>query len=437
MSPPSRPRTHSHLPIALSNWFARGVSVLTQLISLPLLTRHLGPDHYAAYALIMSLVFWFSLTDFGLGNTGQNAVVAARASGQSTSGLVGAILSLSFLAMLFGIGLAIAIHRPLAGFLLGGMTFISSTEGSSLVLIATVCFVVSSVSTVAGKILLAIDRGVLSNLLNAMSSTLCLGTLFFSLGPSPESKELTIAIASFSVPAAILSGLTFAVVALRFGTFTIQHFRAHFPGVVRRARPAWAFAVFAAIVLNVDYLVMSQLLNTSDIAIYSVLFRLYWFSVLIYSGLLSAAWPEITRLSASGNAIQIRSYLRHHLIFGLCLVVATFLAISIFSIPLFNFLLPGHSLGPDRLTLVLFACYAAIRIWTDTFAVGLQALDDYVSLLKWVPIQATVSVFGQIIATTLLGLNGILIGLLLAYALTVSWALPHRLLRRTLGTNGR
>jgi len=78
-----------------------------------------------------------------------------------------------------------------------------------------------------------------------------------------------------------------------------------------------------------------------------------------------------------------------------------------------------------QVLIIIFGFYYLIRIWTDTYAMVLQS----VSILKpfWilVPIQALISLFGQIYFVRMYRLNGILYGLILSFLLTVSWGLPY------------
>jgi len=63
-------------------------------------------------------------------------------------------------------------------------------------------------------------------------------------------------------------------------------------------------------------------------------------------------------------------------------------------------------------------------------AVALQALSEVGIFLKVVPLQALLSIGLQWTLAHRLGLNGILLGLILSFVLTVVWILPMTLRRR-------
>ena len=67
-----------HIKVALSNWLTRICSMAMQLVSVPLLTRGLGDDGFAAYAITIALLSWHSLLDIGLGNALQNFISEMR-----------------------------------------------------------------------------------------------------------------------------------------------------------------------------------------------------------------------------------------------------------------------------------------------------------------------------------------------------------------------
>lgn len=102
-----------HLWVALSNWFSRVGSVAAQLVCLPLLTTLLTPKEFAAYAIAVSLMTWYQLSDFGFGNSTQNHIAEARAHNKDIGPFVAATSLLGAVVL----GLAAILLFPVSALL--------------------------------------------------------------------------------------------------------------------------------------------------------------------------------------------------------------------------------------------------------------------------------------------------------------------------------
>src|SRR5271157_556872 len=97
-----------HRRIVLStaaSGLAKGVSVLANLIIVPMTLHYLGEERYAMWAMISSLFITLNSADLGIGNGLLNLVAAA--SGKGDKKLIRKYISSGFF-MLLAIGVAIA-----------------------------------------------------------------------------------------------------------------------------------------------------------------------------------------------------------------------------------------------------------------------------------------------------------------------------------------
>lgn len=81
-------RVPTHIIVAASAWGSRLVSIFIQFYSIKILLDLLGTEGYAVFTVIGSLVGWFLLADFGLGNSLQNQISYRRANHQEYQDLV-------------------------------------------------------------------------------------------------------------------------------------------------------------------------------------------------------------------------------------------------------------------------------------------------------------------------------------------------------------
>lgn len=172
---------------------------------------------------------------------------------------------------------------------------------------------------------------------------------------------------------------------------------------------------------------MSQILTAEDIALYSVLSRVYGILLSLYSGMLLASGVYWLERRQCKDWAAIRSSLKSHIVIGgFAVAAATIIGILVRGYAL-NYFSSWSSIDIPQSTMIIFGIYIMVRVWNDAFAIALQAMNDTKSLIIVMPIQAFVSIAAQIIFSHFFGVNGIVIGLMTSFILTSGWLLPLRL----------
>lgn len=394
------------------------------MVSIPLLLDLLGKERYAAYALVVSLMGWFGLLDMGFGNSLQNFVSEGRATGNNTDGYLAAGGLMAIGLLIVG-SLGIILLAPiLAKFLFVKMPFLSQQQGIHLIRISGVLFLANSLGTIGNKILYANQKGYIANGLTAGAALAGLGSLLWVLSSKLEDKLLW-SLVAYAMPLALTGiGTTAFIVGSRVKNWHLA--RKALPSLIKRAWGFWLFALMATGVLSVDYLVMSQTLTPHEIATYSIITKVFVVSISFYTSLLQASWPVCAELIIKGEWGQVKKTVRIYIIFGFGGIGLITLVLASAMPWVFRILAPGQNLTVSLLTLILLAIYYASRVWSDTYAMVLQSMSDTTIFIRWVPVQAILSLVGQIILVKILGLNGIIIGLILSFVGTVVWVLPYR-----------
>jgi len=68
----------NHVKVAAVSWTCKIITASIQVISIRLLITNLGAEQYAGYAILTSLISWFSLFEFGLSPSLQNFISESR-----------------------------------------------------------------------------------------------------------------------------------------------------------------------------------------------------------------------------------------------------------------------------------------------------------------------------------------------------------------------
>lgn len=414
----------SDLRVALANWIARGITVSVQLVSIPLLTHSLGSDRYAAYAIAVSLMGWFAMADLGTGTALHNIVVEARAKKQSVGAEIGIVGIVCAMTALFGVLVLAVISPTVAPFLFARIESIDAGTATSLFFVAGTLFLCNSIGTVGNKLLYGLGHGVTANVLNAVSAVVALCLLWGATHLWTATTLLLPAFLAYALPVSLIGTAMTIALFIRWGTWRRLDLHVRLPAVLVRARGFLLIAIFTVAVLNVDYLIMSQTLAADQITTYNVLSRVFAVAILLYGGLLSATSVRWTELVTLGRWREVRRGSLVYAAYGIAAVVVLSIVLLLWPY-IFELLLPGNvRILPS--TLILFGTYAGIRVWTDTATVALQAANDTGVLVRWIPIQATVGFVSQISLVQILHINGIVLGLIVSFLTTVSWALPRK-----------
>jgi O-antigen/teichoic acid export membrane protein len=418
-----------HLWVALSNWFSRAGAVAAQLVCLPLLSTLLTPSEFAAYAITVSLMSWYKLTDLGFGNGAQNQIAEARARGEEVGTTIAAASLLGGAVLIAALVLLVPLSGVLDHALLGPLRLPASSQTRLVLWLSGLLLVGAALGSIAEKMLYALGKGVYANLLGLLNSLAFLLLLWGLARHAEPSQRLLACVLSYTLPLGVTGISTLAWLAARRARWDWPAVKSRFTSLGVRAWRFWLFALLAAAVLNVDYLIMSRTLKAEEIATYNVLFRVYWVGMSLYSGLLTATWPVFSAMGVRKDHAGIARHIRLYLLAGLGGLLIGSVGMAAALPMIVHWLAPGLPIQVSILTLALFSAYIALRIWTDTYAVALQALSEVGIFLKVVPVQAMISIAAQWTLSQAYGINGILMGLILSYVFTVVWLLPWKLKR--------
>lgn len=425
------PSIPPHLWVMLSNWLSRAGSVAAQLICLPLLTTLLTPAEFAAYAITVSLMIWYQLTDLGFGNSAQNQIAEDHARGEEVGHTIAAACLLGGAVLLAALALLVPLSRLLDHALLAPLGLPASSRTRLVLWLSGLMLVGFGLGTIAQKMLYALQKGVYANLLGLFNSLAFLLLLWGVARHVEPSQRLLACVLANTLPLGFTGISTLAWLAARRARWDWPALKSHFARLRHRAWRFWLFALLSAATLNVDYLIMSRTLSAEEIATYNVLFRVYWVGMSLYTGLLSATWPVFSAMGVRGDHAGITRHVRLYLLAGLGTLLIGSLAMAAALPTILHWLAPGLPMQVSILTLALFSAYIGLRIWTDTYAVALQAQSEVGIFLRIVPLQAMISITAQWSLARAYGINGILMGLILSFALTVVWILPWKLRRHS------
>ena len=388
----------------------------------------MATSEFAVYSIAIAMMPWLALGDIGMGSALQNFMVESRIADRNNRPEFNAVLSLSTIVLCLGL-LALILMAPFIGPFLFNSHGMTSAGSTTIFLVASSVFLISGIGAISTRILYGMGNGHLANALLAFSSIISFASLIVSVHLLQRDQLVVAAVLAYALPPAVVNMGALVVLARRYADLKLRIVRSDWVRVSKRSRGFFIASFFATAVLNVDYFIMARTLTATDIAIYAVISRCLGIFISLYGGMLSASgvyWLE----KWTGNDLDsVRRSIFQHIAAGALAttVLTTLIFIVVFYLKS-RAAIPILSSLPYS-TIFIFGLYTLIRIWNDTFALAMQALNETGILMKVMPLQATVSIVSQISLSLAFGLNGIILGLIVSFVTTSSWLLPRHFLK--------
>lgn len=401
----------------IAGWIARSIVLLMSFVNTRLIIDTVSAEEVAAYSIIFSSANWLALLNFGLPITIQNEISRIRCE----EGAYHQIRDQAYGTMTFA---AIAMVPIIAiigwffhKFLLVNYLFVS-------VWTVTVCFIfiyTTCASQLLTQVMYAEYDTFWPNIYPILSPIWIMCTLVIYKYYNFNNFNLLLLLVS-------VSNLLMPIhAAKRLKILQCMQFSA-WKAIMQivESKSQLLFATMSAATLSVDYLVMSRTLTAHEIVNYNLISRLFMSLLLMHGVLLATNWTPVSDLMHSSNKLLARKKVEQVVKQGLLIgsVIGLIILMNINSIIQ---LLGAGKVGEIPVWLsILFLIYVLLRIWTDTYAMALQANGQISFVNKFIPFQALLSVTGQYILGIQFGAVGIVLGVLLSFLFTASWIIPRK-----------
>jgi len=411
--------------VAGGGWIGRGIQVVAQLVAVRILMGSLGTSGYGVFAVLASLNGWLLLSDFSIGISLQNYISERRAGGEETQDIIltGALLSLG--TACFACVAMIVLGPWLSSLLLGGFSFLSESDRTLTFYAMAFPSIGTALGGVVYRIWFARHRGYLSNLVPAAGTVIGTAAIWMLQHCSSSGPQIAMSTMLYYLPLAILPMIALGVTAA-------QAARRHcFRGalakpLLARAFRFWISGLLGASVLQVDYIIMVRVLAVQDIVIYSVATKLFLLIFFVYTALLQALWPICSEAIARNDWHSVFAKTKNYIIFGIGFTLMAGIGVALTNTLIVRIIAPGLATPIPLVVIGLLTMYVMVRVWTDTFAMVLQSMNDL--LLLWIvaPVQSLLSISLQFLGARYFGLPGMICGLIGCFVLTAAWVLPVR-----------
>jgi O-antigen/teichoic acid export membrane protein len=397
------------------SWTAKIITSIVQIYLVRILIEYLGLDGYAKYLIFTATLPWISLLDYGFGSSLQNKFSTTNNSIGDTSELRKLMLTIQCLLILINIPITILIS-----YYIFRLTSISNSapEVESFVstLIILLIFSLNTSSSISYKVLYGLNRGYLSNIYPAASAIITLTALIIIHNfESNENGKLIYALLSLAIPSLVLSAISNLHI---LNTSSLKITLKHDPDNIKTiSKNAFAFFIFSALVAastNLDYFIMANTLQPSEIIEYSILSKVFAFTYFfIYTHFLTL-WPTFSRIIPAGNFKKVHYHLKTSIVIGLLFTI-TATCIFITTKEYISSLISGEKISINTYGIIFFGLYYCIRLIYDIFSVIISSVSLHKHIIYYMPAQAAVGALLQYLLSIEFGILGIIAGLSISF----------------------
>lgn len=298
----------------LYGFIIKGVSILVNLLYVPLLINYLDKERYGIWIALSSFLTWFHFFDIGLGNGLRNRLTEALAKNDTNLArkLVSTsytVISIIFLSIGF---LFIIISRYIPWNKILNTQIVSHHE---LVMLATIVFVFMCLRFIVQliqPILFALQKSALASIFPVLANVLSLITLYLIMHIELP-KLLSVAFFISITP----------IVSFLIGSFIL------FKGTCKNLTPSLRFIDFtytkslmslglnffliqiASVIINsTSNLIIIQLFGPNDVTSYNVGFKYFQIALMLNAILIAPFWSSFTDAFAKNDYNWAKSILR-------------------------------------------------------------------------------------------------------------------------------
>ena len=416
-------KNFNQILVTLSSWGSKVITVSASMVLVRLLTSSLGTDGYALLTVLLGLEGWFMLTHFSIPSVLQNRISEQRAVRKDYSSIITTAVFIQVsIALLFLVVMYVASYE-LGPMLLRKFEFVSDTQAQRLLFITSFWFVMLGLGQSGYRIWYAERVGYWSNIAPAIGSLFTVLAVIIVCqfdGDMPIEAQVSARLSGIS----IVSVVCLVLVVKKIWSFSNLFDWAEAKFILKRTYSFQMLAILSAIVLNVDYILISQLnFKASEIVFYAICKQMFDLLLVFYSAAMHAAWPIWAELISQKKWAELRTNFRANLILGLLGVGLGSLVIMTIMPYLLYYLAPNAELEVSISLMMLFAFITLVRVWCNTHSMFLNSASAIDYLWMITAVQAILSLIITISASKYLGIHSIVLGHV-SMLLTVAWILP-------------
>jgi O-antigen/teichoic acid export membrane protein len=420
----------------LAAFGARGIQILTSLITVPLTLHYLGVERYGMWMTISATIAMFSFADLGIGNGLLNAISESHGRGDRES--AAKYVSSAFFTLIgiaVAIGVAFAVGYPLVPWarVFNVSSALAASEAGPAVAVFVGSFLIAMPLGVVQRVRMGYQEGFIDSIWAAGGSVCAFVAVLLAVRLNAPLPWLVASMAAAPalvqvVNAGILFGRRYPWLKPRITRID----KAAASRVMRTGGYFFILQIAGAVAYQSDSIILAQLLGPEAVTQYAIPMKLFSLTPMILGFAYAALWPAYGEAIARGDVEWARVTLKRSLIVGLSIAVPISALIVVAGQPVIKWWV-GPAVVPTYLVLVAMGLWAAMGAINGSIAsflngAGILRFQAVTAILMMVA-----NVVFSVLLTRVLGVSGVVWGSVLSqtvFILLPTWVYIAYLFRR-------
>ena len=350
-------------------FLAKGVSVLTSFVLVPLTIDYLTPVNYGIWLTLYSIISWFGLLDIGLGNGLRNKFAEAIAGGDHKTARVYLSTSYALLGMIMTAACLVffIVNQFLDWPALLNISTMQADEIKKIIMVIFGFFCMQLVVKLISSVLLADQRTAMAGIINTISSIISLAVVYILTKTTAGSLlYLAFAIGAINVIVPLVVSFWFYAGPYRRYRPSIRHVRFRYgKKLMDVGIMFFLFQSTALIVVATDNIIISRLFGPEEVTPYNIALK-YFTPLTIVFGLFSnPLWSAYTEAYNHGDMAWIKRITGKmmRLWLGLVVIAVPMILFSGFAYKIWI----GDEIHVSFSLTALMAVYMLVSSWNQIF----------------------------------------------------------------------
>lgn len=353
----------------------RPISMIVNLIYIPIVLRYLGVEKYGVWSTVLSILSWIGYLDIGIGNGLRNKLTASIAKKDIAQ-------SKQYISSTYAITVVIMLCFSTIAWILSGYVSwekVLGVEafGENLVLIIRLSIVLTAfnfVLSICRNVLFALQKASVVSVLEPITQVLNLGGLLFL---SSVSSSNLLLIACIYGSAMIITNLVASIVLYsKYSELrpTIYDVSLKTGGsLVNLGVQFFIIQLCALVLFTTDNLIISNLYGAIDVTPYSAVNRLFNAIAMMFTALLAPIWSSVTKAKVENNYKWMRMLIRKLWMLMVPFFAGAFVLGFVFEPVAIMWL--GQALNFSPGLIILGVMYGLLTIWCNTYSYIANGLE--------------------------------------------------------------
>jgi O-antigen/teichoic acid export membrane protein len=352
---------------AAANLLARASTIVSALVSVPLMLHYLGAERYGMWLTVSSVVSFIAVADFGLGSGLLTALAAARGSGDAAaekrlvSTACAAVAAIAVVGLIvLAIGIAV-VDWP-SVFRVTSQAAV--VEARPAVAIAAGCALLALILSLVTSINASLQEGYVNGLWQGAFTLVGLGAVVVGIHAGVGLPCLILAMAGTPVVGSFLNGVVLFAVRKPWLRPDLHHAS---PALARHLLSSGvAFTVLAVMyfaIMASPNLVITQVIDAAAVPEFAVPAKVFFAANLLVALVVNPLWPAYAEALARRDVAWTRRALVRSFVAAGVIGAPPCIALAVFGGPLVHWWV-GSSVTPSP------GLLSGLAVWTFLIGIG-------------------------------------------------------------------